>query len=65
MKDILPCPRCGAEARLIQYETGDCHPESHYRCECKNGHSWDEIIDTPEEAVKAWNERPTVTTPHG
>jgi hypothetical protein len=56
---LKPCLRCGN----IDIEI---HPwfdvldgsETAYRCACGNGHYWDEWLNTIEDAVNAWNERP-------
>jgi len=54
---MLPCLRCGSnKIEVTSWEPGD-NGRISYRCECENGHSWDEWEDTIPEAINSWNER--------
>ena len=58
-RKIQPCLRCGSErVEVVDWYFMDSRA-SYFRCECKNGHKWDEWLDTREEAIARWNDRPT------
>lgn len=66
MEKLKPCPFCGGEAYIAEYEPRLLrpvrnHPYSVWCNECELAFGWDcdygGIFDTKEEAVKAWNSR--------
>lgn len=49
-KKLKPCPFCGGEAKVRNFISGrDVH--------CKNCYASVKILDSKEEAIKAWNTR--------
>ena len=49
-KKLKPCPFCGGEAKVRNFISGrDVH--------CKNCYASVKILDSNEEAIKAWNTR--------
>jgi len=56
MSRILPCLRCGSAK--VKVKVCEWDDSKTMRCECENGHAWDEWLDTEAEAIAAWNERP-------
>lgn len=56
MPKILPCLRCGSDK--VKVKACEWDDSKTMRCECENGHAWDEWLDTEDQAIVAWNERP-------
>lgn len=55
-----PCLRCGSSKTRLEYFSRDDDCENGCRIICENGHAWDEWLDTEEEAIAAWNEKPGI-----
>jgi len=57
-KDILPCPFCGAAAKVKGYEPTDSFILKYDVVCCKNEqHILELCMDDPQEAIDVWNER--------
>jgi hypothetical protein len=49
------CLRCGNPSISVEeWYCGD-NPKPYFRCQCANGHAWDEWAKTKDEAIDAWN----------
>lgn len=58
MMELKPCPFCGGEAILRNFDGAD------YKCECTNNFCQASYMigmnyDTEEDAIEAWNRRIT------
>jgi hypothetical protein len=55
---LQPCLRCGVDdVEVREWFLGDATVPL-FRCECANGHVWDEWFENKDDAIKAWNEKP-------
>ena len=66
MEKLKPCPFCGGEAHIAEYEPRLYHPVMNHPysvwcSECELAFGWDSdyggCFDTKDEAAKAWNRR--------
>ena len=51
---LLPCPFCGAEAKLLSLSGAFRVVDTNYKCPIQPSEKW---FATEEEAVSAWNRR--------
>jgi len=61
--EIKNCPFCGSECEVRSTTFGDSMTE-YYCVECKadDAHCLNNWDDTPEDAIKTWNQRPNDVT---
>lgn len=64
MPKLLPCMRCGSNKITVIKHWFDDDNHLSYRCMCERGHAWAEWLDTEDEAIAAWNERPVCIYSH-
>lgn len=64
MTDLKPCPFCGGDAWLYDYEAkyGDLPPKSRAP-QCKSCGASLGYLTTPAKAIAAWNRRPRKPIP--
>lgn len=60
MSELLPCPFCGGEAKILTAES--MHGGNLYgvMCDCCAGRA--DVYDTEAEAIEAWNTRADTAT---
>jgi len=51
---LLPCPFCGAEAKLLCHSGAWRVVDTNYKCDIQPSEKW---FATEEEAIAAWNRR--------
>lgn len=51
---LLPCPFCGAEAKMLNFSGAYRVIDTNYRCLIQLGEKW---FKTEQEARDAWNQR--------
>lgn len=58
MNELKPCPFCGGDAFLAEYDysLGDYYVVTHV-VECNGCHATTFEYDSPKEAADAWNRR--------
>ena len=59
---LKPCPFCGGEAEMLEYEIGDCNPKTGYGVTCRTKGCWvyencEAWEDNEKEAADRWNDR--------